>query len=171
VAHYDPARLDRARLRELFEEFGDARFRASLADLDDPNGGLSFLSQVDEPEDGLDEFASAGLVDGVADIVDVFTRRYFYGCEADDPMMALAFARALHHGRALPAVFASDIGHWDVPDDREVLPEAWELVDDGHLSRDDFRAFCFDHPVALWADTNPAFFDGTAVEAAVRKAG
>jgi hypothetical protein len=105
----------------------------------------------------------------VADIVDVFTRRYSYGCEADDPMTALAFARTLHHGRALPAVFASDIGHWDVPDDREVLPEAWELVEDGHLSRDDFRAFCFDHPVALWADTNPAFFDGTVVEAAVRK--
>jgi predicted TIM-barrel fold metal-dependent hydrolase len=172
VAHYDPSRLDRAELRRLFEEFGDERFRADLGDLDDPRGGLSFLSQEDEPADGLDEFAAAGLsADGVADIVDVFARRYSYGCEADDPMTAIAFARGLHPGgRALPAVFASDIGHWDVPDDREVLPEAWELVDDGHLSRDDFRAFCFDHPVSLWADTNPAFFDGTAVEAAVRKA-
>jgi hypothetical protein len=170
VAHYDPARLDRDRLRQLFEEFGDERFRAALADLDDPHGGLSFLSQVDEPEDRLDEFAVAGI-GAVADIVDVFTRRYAYGCEADDPMTAIAFDRQLHPGgRALPAVFASDIGHWDVPDDREVLPEAWELVEDGHLSRDDFRAFCFDHPVGLWADTNPAFFDGTAVEAAVRKA-
>ena len=40
----------------------------------------------------------------------------------------------LPHGARLNAMFASDIGHWDVPDLRGVLPEAWELVEDGHLT-------------------------------------
>jgi predicted TIM-barrel fold metal-dependent hydrolase len=172
VGLYDPARLDRGLLRELFAEFGDERFLAAIDDLaaDGARSGLSFLSMEDEPADRLDEFARSG-VGGVADIVEVFARRYFYGCEADDPVTALAFARRLHPGgTALPAVFASDIGHWDVPDDRQVLPEAWELVEDGHLTRHDFRAFCFDHPVRLWASTNPGFFRGTAVEGAVEGA-
>ena len=64
-------------------------------------------------------------------------------------------------------MFASDIGHWDVPDFASVLPEAWELVEDGHLDPADFRAFTFENPVALWAGTNPAFFAGTIVESAV----
>ena len=41
-------------------------------------------------------------------------------------------------GAHLNAMFASDIGHWDVPDVRGVLPEAWELVEDGRLTEEDF---------------------------------
>ena len=64
------------------------------------------------------------------DIVDIFTRQFRFGCEADDPLNALAFdGRVLPHGARLNAMFASDIGHWDVPDMRGVLPEAWELVE------------------------------------------
>ena len=37
-------------------------------------------------------------------------------------------------GRPLHAMFASDIGHWDVPDAAGVLPEAWEAVEDGRLT-------------------------------------
>jgi hypothetical protein len=49
-----------------------------------------------------------------------------------------------------------------------VLPEAWELVEDGHVTRDDFREFTFTNAARLWAGTNPAFFRGTVVEADVR---
>ncbi len=66
-------------------------------------------------------------------------------------------------------LFASDIGHWDVPDVREVLPEAWELVERGHATEADFRALTFENPVSLWAAANPEFFAGTTVEAAVAR--
>jgi hypothetical protein len=85
-------------------------------------------------------------------------------------MNVVAFDRRIHpYHTALRAVFASDIGHWDVPDARDVLTEAWELVEDGLLTEVDFRAFTFGNAVSLWAGGNPAFFDGTVVEADARK--
>ena len=84
-------------------------------------------------------------------------------------MAALAFDTNLNPlGARLPAIFASDIGHWDVPDVREVLSEAWELVEHGHLDEAEFRGFTFEHAVALWAGTNSRIFDGTVVEGRVR---
>ena len=105
------------------------------------------------------------------DIYRVFTEQYFFGCEADDPMNAMAFNAELNPGEAkLQAIFASDVGHWDVPDFREVLPEAWELVEDGLLDEDQFRAFTFGNAASLMTATNPDFFVGTAVEDAVARA-
>jgi hypothetical protein len=88
---------------------------------------------------------------------------------AAEPMPALAFDPRRTGGDRLKALIASDLGHWDVPDIREVLPEAWELVEDGDASEADFRALTFENAVSLWATTNPSFFDGTSVEGAVRK--
>jgi hypothetical protein len=51
-----------------------------------------------------------------------------------------------------------------------VLPEAFELVERGHLDAEDFRAFAFENAVALFGGTNPDFFEGTAVADAARKA-
>ena len=83
-------------------------------------------------------------------------------------MNAIAFDRDKIPQRArLRAIFASDIGHWDVPDFRGVLPEAWELVEDGHLDVADFRAFTCDNIVDLVTGTNPSYFEGTAVEGRV----
>ena len=80
-------------------------------------------------------------------------------------MAALAFDRARNpRGAQLPAIFASDIGHWDVPDFARVVCEAWELVENGLLDASDFRAFTFGNPVALWSGTNPGFFAGTVIE-------
>jgi hypothetical protein len=105
-------------------------------------------------------------VAGHKDIEEIFTQRFYFGCEADDPMNALAFARKLNPtGSELRAMFASDIGHWDVPDVREVLPEAWELVENGVLDEAQFRAFSCDNVIALLTAANPNFFEGTVVEA------
>ena len=101
--------------------------------------------------------------------MDVFTRQLGFGCEADDPMNALAFNDSmLPHGARLNAMFASDIGHWDVPDLREVLPEAWELVEDGHLTEQNFADFACGNVVRMLTAMNPRFFEGTAVADAVR---
>ena len=64
----------------------------------------------------------------------------------------------------LSAFFSSDIGHFDVPDMREVVPEAYELVEHGLLDGDDFRDFMFANAVRFWGEVNPDFFKGTVVE-------
>src|SRR5439155_16477422 len=95
---------------------------------------------------------------------------FYFGCEADDPVNAGAFNRRVNpFGARLNAIFGSDIGHFDVPDMTEVLAEAYEGVEDGWLTEDDFRDFVFGNPVRLWAGVNPNFFKGTAVETQVQK--
>jgi hypothetical protein len=63
-------------------------------------------------------------------------------------------------GARLNAIFGSDISHFDVPDMREVLPEAFELVEDGLITSDDFRDFTFANAVRLWGEVNPAVLSG-----------
>ena len=125
---------------------------------------LALLSDPDEDRERIDEFSRCEI-GSAEDIAAVFTERFSFGCEADDPMNALAFARQLAPlGSRLRAIFSSDIGHWDVPDMTEVLPEAYELVEKGLLDERDFRDFVFAFPAQLWRGTNPDFFRGTAVE-------
>jgi hypothetical protein len=49
------------------------------------------------------------------------------------------------------------------PDMMEVSPEAYELIEDGLITTDDFRDFTFSNAVRLWGTQNPKFFEGTAV--------
>ena len=72
-------------------------------------------------------------------------------------------------GVRLNVVFGSDIGHWDVPDMTEVTEEAYEAVEQGLITSNDFRDFVFTNPVGLWTAVNPDFFKGTSVEGAVTK--
>ena len=53
-------------------------------------------------------------------------------------------------------------------DVREVVEEAYELVEKGMISKDDFRLFTFENPARFWTAGNPGFFDGTVVESQVR---
>ncbi len=99
------------------------------------------------------------------DIRELFVPRFYFGCEADDPANAWAFNPRVNPLRArLNAIFSSDIGHFDVPDMTEVVPEAYELVEHGLLDDDDFRDFMFANAVRFWGEVNPDFFKGTAVE-------
>ena len=95
--------------------------------------------------------------------------RFFFGCEADEGTIAWAFAADVNpFGAVLQPVLGSDIGHWDVPDMRDVMPEAYELVEDGRLDAAQFRAFACDNPIRLHGGMNPKFFDGTPVAAYAR---
>ncbi len=60
--------------------------------------------------------------------------------------------------------FGSDIGHFDVKDMKEVVPEAYELLEEQLITEDDFRDFMFTNPVRFWGEANPNFFKGTRVE-------
>jgi len=46
---------------------------------------------------------------------------------------------------------------------RDPLPEAFELVEHGLLTEDNFRDFTFANSVRLWGTQNPKFFEGTVV--------
>jgi hypothetical protein len=48
-------------------------------------------------------------------------------------------------------------------DMRHPLPEAYELLEDGHITADDFHAFIFANTVKPWGTQNPRFFEGTRV--------
>jgi predicted TIM-barrel fold metal-dependent hydrolase len=166
VRRYDPSELDRGMLASLFDEFSEDSVRERLSRLDE---GLNLLSEPMVEGESVDDFAES-LIGSPKDIRHVFSRQYFFGCEADDPMAAVAFDERLNPlGARIPALFASDIGHWDVPDFRGVLEEAWELVEHGLLDPEGFRQFTFANPVRLWTGTNPKFFEGTRVEDAVRE--
>jgi len=54
-----------------------------------------------------------------------------------------------------------------VPDMSTVLGEAYELVENGLLSAEDFRAFTFTNAATLHGGMNPDFYKDTVVENAV----
>jgi len=56
-----------------------------------------------------------------------------------------------------------------VSDMRDVLPEAFELVEHELLSPDQFRAFSCDNAIRLHGRMNRRFFDGTRVETYARE--
>ena len=143
IAHNDPAKLDRSLLEELFARHAKGR---SAERRDQLFNDLAMLSDPDELPGDIDMFGESGFT-SAQEIIDVFSSRFFFGCEADDPMNVLAFSRDLNPGGVtLPAIFASDVGHWDVRDMREVLPEAYELVEHGQITEEDFADFVFVEP-------------------------
>ena len=171
---FDPSKIDYDRLAAFFESHGGEAFAATA-----PGGGdgeSSRLGYVNTATDGLtsandlhwlDDYAAAGI-ERAEDIVERFIDPFYFGCEADDPMTAVAFrGKGLPFDARLKATFGSDIGHWDVPVMREVLEEAYELIEDDLIGADDFRDFTFTNPVNLHAGMNPDFFKGTVVEGEV----
>lgn len=149
---------DEARFRELF-----AQYAPEWADM---VPSLRKYRRADA--EMIDEFEACGI-ERAQDIHDLFVPRFFFGCEADDPMTGTAFnTRANPFGARLNAIFGSDVSHWDVPDMSEVVGEAVEMIEHGHLTAEDFRDFVFGNPVRLHTRGNPGFFDGTRVQDAVR---
>jgi predicted TIM-barrel fold metal-dependent hydrolase len=114
-------------------------------------------------DDEIDEFAALGI-DDAAEIPGLFVPNFYFGCEADDPMNALAFLPGRWpFGAVLHAMYGSDIGHFDVPSLPDVLHEAWENVERGWMDREQFRRFMFDNPARFYLESNEAFFSGTVV--------
>ena len=162
----DPAKLDVELMIEMFEHYGNGyltpdRIRA------EPYQPIS--SNLLVPPEEVDDFAPTG-VEKPEDIRDIFDASFYFGCEADDRLNAVAFDAKLNHlGARLNAIFGSDIGHWDVPDMTQVLVEAYEMVEHGFITEDDFRDFTCGNVVGMHTGMNPDFFKGTTVESEVEK--
>lgn len=162
ISQLDPARLDVAEIVRLVGQYGPESFRSRSEDI------RRHLSRPDPRPQVLDDW-SACHIDTTADLVELFASRFFFGCEADDPLNALAFDTSLlPKDCRLSAVWGSDIGHWDVRDLDRVLLEAYELVEHGRISESDFADFVFRNPVRMYSLGNPDFFAGTRVQHAAR---
>ncbi len=156
----DPDKLDRKLLLDMVEKHGYDDMAAVLKSRDgwpDPDAKKLTGNRTE-----LDDFAACKFT-RKEDWIDLYAKPYYFGCEADDRMNATAFGKGNPFGAKLNAIYSSDIGHFDVIDFRDPLPEAYELVEEGHITEDNFRDFVFANSVRLWGRQNPSFFDGTVV--------
>ncbi len=164
--NFNPRHLDEALLERLFKEYGSDYRPEIIAQLGQDRSQLLWGSWEENPSDqrDIDEWLQAGI-ETKADIRQRFVPHFFFGCEGDDRLTALAFnARLNPMGARLNAIYSSDLGHFDLPDMRDAAAESWELVEHGLISEDDFRDFVFVNPVRAKTDMNPDFFKGTRVE-------
>ena len=162
ILNYDPKNLETDALADFFREFGKEMI---VGKEDTFTAYLDSLRADFENPDELDEFAGCGCE--TRDEIRNQFRNFFFGCEADDTINATAFQG--QKDQHFNAMFSSDISHWDVPDMRKCVSEAYELVEGGHLSDEDFEDFMFNNPARLHAGMNPDFFKGSRVEAEVEK--
>ncbi len=166
MGDFDPAKLDRDDLVAFAERYG-----AGLL----PDGGPSWAEALfdspifSEPPEDRDDWAAVGAPTR-DDLAQRFSQTYFFGCEADDRTLGVAFARRNGLGIDLRPMLGSDIGHWDVAHADHVVPEAWEMVEHGLLTPQEFRAFTYDNAREFLTRSAPGFFDGTVLAGAVSPA-
>ncbi len=166
IWQFDPERINIDFAQHLFRDHANDRMRRSLGD-GDLARAFGMVHKSWEEVTQYDDFAASGFR-SVEDIARVFQKQLYFGCEPDDPMTSLAFTKPLlPGGYALNATFGSDIGHWDCPDMSQVVSEAWEAVEHGLLTRQEFADFTFGNVVKMLSHLNPTFFKGTVVESAI----
>jgi predicted TIM-barrel fold metal-dependent hydrolase len=160
----DPDLLDVDALMAYVDQYGDESVLACRDRI-----RQHFTRPAGRPQE-INEFSRTGIK-GVEEFLDLFVPRFYFGCEADDPLVAWAFAEKVNPlGARFRPIFGSDISHWDVPDMTEPVEEAYEMVERGVIGAEEFRELMFLNPLRLHAGANPGFFDGTVVAGAAAAA-
>jgi predicted TIM-barrel fold metal-dependent hydrolase len=160
----NPNNLNLGKLQELARKYGSTAVAEAVSRGEGLEGDSN--SKLTGGVEDLDDYFRC-RIEKKSDLKDLFVPRFYFGCEADDPTNAWAFNnKANPMGARLNALFSSDVGHFDVPDMAEVVPEAYELVEHGLIDDNDFRDFMFTNAVRFWGEVNPDFFKGTVVEKA-----
>ncbi|NQV55520.1 MAG: amidohydrolase family protein [Rhodospirillales bacterium] len=169
LERHDPANVDLGLMEEMYRRYGNEymtaeRFVENQAMF--TNDGRTSPGEI---PDFVDEWKNLDM--GQAeDLLDLYVKPFYFGCEADDAMNYTAFnTKANKFGAKLKAMFSSDLGHWDVVDFGDVLEETHEAVDKGLMTDEDFKDFVFKNPATFMTRMNPDYFKGTVVEDAVAK--
>lgn len=168
---YNPANLDRELLLDLYNRYGGKEIEGKRHELRERLNPFGVFDVIHPGGDfqPVEDFGACHI-EKAEDVRERFIPNFYFGCEADDSSMAWAFNTQVNpFGAKLNAFLASDFGHWDVPDITAVLSDVYELFEKGILTEEDFRNFVFTNPAKLYAETNPDFFKGTAVEKAVNE--
>ena len=159
----NPEKLDVELLARLFKEFGGPRLAPERLRASPQGYAITKRPEV------FDEFAACAMTE-IGALRRLFVEPFYFGCEADDRMVSVAFNRRLNPlGRALKPVFGSDIGHWDVLDAVSILSEAWGLVNSKLLTPENFRDLTFVNPAMMHLAMNPDYFNGTVIEAEAKR--
>jgi predicted TIM-barrel fold metal-dependent hydrolase len=167
LENVDPANLDHQLVRELFAKYGEC-YGSRRADPESERSALLW-GNPQEDRSGIDEWARAGIASR-DDFLERFVSPFYFGCEGDDRLTALAFDRRLNPLRcALNVLYSSDLGHFDLPDMRDAAVEAYELAEHELVTKEDFREFVFANAARFFTTLNREFFKGTRVEADVTK--
>jgi predicted TIM-barrel fold metal-dependent hydrolase len=161
----DPASIDFGLLEDEFRTWGGKL----LDHVDDLASAVRSVPNPGVAPEERDDWRHLD-VSSEEELVELFAPRMFFGCEADDRTVAFAFSPANPFGANLRPVFSSDISHWDVSDMASVVAESFELVDDGLVTPEQYRAFVFDNPVGALLAANPRFFDDTVLASSVATA-
>ena len=151
----DPTKLNRPLLRELVDKYGYADIAAELDRRDGWPLEEDFLTGGMPPDD----YIHCNITQK-QDWIDLYATPYYFGCEADDRMNAVAFGKAMPLGARINAIYSSDIGHFDVVDMRDPLPEAFELVEDGHITEERFPRLRLRQCGAAVGHAEPALLRG-----------
>jgi hypothetical protein len=158
IQQLDPDLLNVDELMGFVSEYGDDKVQKALDRV------RSYFSRPAGRPEQLDEFEKV-VIRKAEDLRDKFIPNFYFGCEADDPLVKWAFAEDVNPmGARLRAMIGSDISHWDVQDMREPIEEAYEMLEDGKITERDFEEFAYLNPVRLHAALNPDFFKGTTIE-------
>lgn len=163
IRKYDPRNVDIAAMKDLGRRWGGTLV-SSPGCLDSgifANRREGAKGDWAEPDQQDDFFACK--ISELNDIAKSFANLYF-GCEADDRSVGLAFNPANELYLRLHAMFSSDYGHWDADQPGKLVSASRKMVDHGLMTAKDFRSFAADNVIALHGGNNPKFWKGTAVE-------
>jgi predicted TIM-barrel fold metal-dependent hydrolase len=161
--HLRPSNIDTQTLRGYIDQYGYPTIKSKG---EEAITSLGIEDLTNRETESLDDYEKLE-VSSKQELAELFSRNFFFGCEADDPTTAWAFDPRMP--ARLKAMLGSDISHWDVTDFAEVVPEVYEMLEHGQITEQDLRDFTFANPVRLHCQMNPDFFKGTIVADAAQK--
>jgi predicted TIM-barrel fold metal-dependent hydrolase len=163
----DPRAIDLERLGKLVDEYGHERVKEKKEEFLEQFRMEAAAPEPDIPN--LDDWHKA-QIERPEQFKDLFQDNLFFGCEADDPTVVHAFnTKANPFGAKIRTFMGSDISHCDVIEPLEVVPEAYELVEHGLLTPEEWTEFAYKNAVLLYGGMNPDFFKGSPAEAAAKQ--